>query len=181
LESVEIEKDFIKTFGRKDLANGILCNHTDGGDGANNLSLETKRKIGYASRKRFYQYSMDGKFVKEWSSLTEIGEVMMVNAANICTAIRRGGTCYGYIWSYKYLGKQIDAKIKYQMPIKYEGIKQISIKTNEVLGTFKDTLHAAQKLGLTNAKARCKIVDCINGKLKTAYGFKWSCERRSWK
>ena len=145
-----------------------------GGDGANNFSPETKQKIGFSSRKRVYQYSMDGDFIKEWKSLTEVEAVTGINVTNIPTAVKRGGTCYGFLWSYKNLGGKISGKIKYQMPIKYVGVKQISIETGGIIDIHPDTLQAAKKLGLTNKKARCKIVDCINGKTKTAYGYKWT-------
>ena len=173
IESVKIEKDFIKTFGRRDLKNGILCNHTDGGDGANNLSLETKQKIGYASRKRVYQYSMNGNFIKMWQSLTEIGEIMMISEGNISTAIKRGGSCYGFLWSYEYLGEKIDGKIKYQMPVLYENINQVDKITGRVIMVHRNALEAEKTLGLRSG-ARNKIYECLTGKLKSAYGYLWT-------
>lgn len=60
------------------------------------------------------------------------------------------------------------------MPTKYKNIKQISTKTGEIINVYDDAKQAATTLKLTNKQARSKIVDCINGKLKTAYGYKWS-------
>lgn len=45
LEAKEEEKRLISFYGRLDLKNGVLCNMTDGGDGNNNLSIESKNKI----------------------------------------------------------------------------------------------------------------------------------------
>ena len=174
LEAISLEKDIIRAFGRLDLGTGILCNHTDGGDGANNLSLETRRKIGYASRKRVYQYSMGGIFIKEWSSITEVGDIMNVITGNISTSIKRGGSCCDFLWSYKYLGEKIDSKIKYQMPIKYVNIKQVCRLTGEVIAIHKNSIHAAQSLRLTNPLARNKILECVTGRLKSAYGYYWT-------
>lgn len=48
----ELEMLAIKLIGRADLSNGPLTNLTDGGDGAPNLSEETRRKIGEANKAR---------------------------------------------------------------------------------------------------------------------------------
>jgi len=47
-----VEQEAIDKFGRKDLGRGSLLNMTNGGDGLNNPSAETRRKIGEASRNR---------------------------------------------------------------------------------------------------------------------------------
>lgn len=49
-EAVSKECEFIKLYGRVDLHTGTLCNLTDGGEGVNGLSEESKRKIGNANR-----------------------------------------------------------------------------------------------------------------------------------
>jgi hypothetical protein len=47
----EGEKLLIAIYGRKDLGTGILRNRTDGGEGASNPSMETRRKITAAHTK----------------------------------------------------------------------------------------------------------------------------------
>jgi hypothetical protein len=46
-EIFEKEIEYISKYGRKDLGTGILCNHTNGGEGRDGspLSVETKQKI----------------------------------------------------------------------------------------------------------------------------------------
>jgi len=48
-ESVDHERYMIAVLGRKDLGTGILRNLTDGGEGAQNLSPETRQKISEAN------------------------------------------------------------------------------------------------------------------------------------
>jgi DNA-directed RNA polymerase beta' subunit len=164
-EAIAFEIDIINHFGRLDNGSGILANGTDGGDGANNFSNETCKKIG--KKKKVYQYSLDGEFIKEWDGIKSIGG----SYSNMSTSIKRNGTYDNYIWSYVKLDN-VDAKIKYQMPVKYENIKQIDIETGEIKHTFANALEIITELKLVSS-ARGKIYDCINNKIKTAYGYKW--------
>jgi hypothetical protein len=45
-QACESEKDLIRLYGRRDLALGSLVNMTDGGDGVENLPIETLKLIG---------------------------------------------------------------------------------------------------------------------------------------
>lgn len=46
------EKRYIKAIGREDLGQGTLINFTDGGEGNSNLSIETRKKMSEARKKR---------------------------------------------------------------------------------------------------------------------------------
>lgn len=166
-KAFEIEKDIIEHFGRLDRNEGILANHTDGGEGSGGHK-SPKPQL----RKKIYQYELNGKFVNEWESLFSVGEELGVRVANISTAIKRGGTAYEYIWSYDYLGKEIKDKKRYKMPNKFSDIKQIDVETGKVIKVFETALDIEKKLKLRKG-ARNKIYECINGRLKTAYGYKW--------
>jgi hypothetical protein len=168
-EAIQIEIDFIKIFGRKDNNTGILSNGTDGGDGANNFSEKTLNKMKRHTKK-VYQYSLNGDFIKEWESMTSVG-IEFNSFSNISTAIKRNGTYSGYLWSYE-KNENLKPKIKYQAPIKHTNIKQINKKTNEIINIFANALEIEKELKLRTG-ARNKIYDCLNNKLKTAYGYKW--------
>lgn len=164
----ETEISFIKKFGRIDTGTGILCNLNDGGKGQFDCAKSIKEKIG--RKKEVFQFTLNGKFLKKWNSLKEVKEGLNLNISNISTAVKRKGTCYGYIWRYSY--ENITPQIRYQMPIKYNNIKQISLDSNEIIGSFVDALDAEIQLKLTKG-ARNKILACLNEKQKSAYGFKW--------
>ena len=168
LEAIELEIEIIKHFGRKDNKTGILANGTDGGDGANNFSYETLKKIGNP-KKKVYQYDLNGVFIKEWKSLSSVN--LTKHIGNLSTAIKRNGTFMGFIWSYTFKEK-MKPTIKYQMPNKYIDIQQIDKRNDEVLKTFDNALQIETELNLISG-SRNKIYDAINGKLKTAYGYKW--------
>jgi hypothetical protein len=94
-----IEKDIIKHFGKKIDSSGILTNITDGGEDT------PCNKIGGENihSKKVYQYSIDGKFIKEWDCLREIGRTLGKSFNNIGDCCRgKSKTAYGYQWFYEY-------------------------------------------------------------------------------
>lgn len=68
-DACELEVLLIKEYGRKDLREGLLCNMTDGGEGATGVSLskEHKRKIGEAQKRLFPNGNLEN-LKKAWAS-----------------------------------------------------------------------------------------------------------------
>lgn len=163
-KAFELEKKLIKHFGKLN-DGGILTNMTDGGEGHSGYHVPKPYK-----RRKIYQYDLNGIFIKEWESIASLKNVFN-SIGNISTAVKRNGTAFGFIWSYNFVEK-MPQKIKYQMPIKYTNIKQIDINTEEVIKIFDNALLIEKELNLREG-ARNKIYDCLNNRLKTAYGYKW--------
>lgn len=62
-ESLLLETEMIRFYGRRDNGTGCLVNHTDGGDGLINPSEEVRKKISNANKERF----KDSEFRKKFS------------------------------------------------------------------------------------------------------------------
>lgn len=160
----EIEVDVIKHFGKIINGNGILSNVVDGGEGANGLihSDEYKNSL----KKRIFQYSLDGEFIKEWDCLKRAVEYFGTNGGSgFRDSINKGNQCKGYLWSYEKvdkLPKHVGFKYlhNYYMITKDDFTKVF--KTKEEIDEFfgKKVYHG-------------NISSCCNGKLKTYLGYKW--------
>jgi predicted DNA-binding protein YlxM (UPF0122 family) len=167
-EAIKIEAELISFFGRIDTKTGILTNLTDGGEGLNNFADKNISKPW--ARKKVYQYTLDGLFVKEWESISSV-DIGWKQPTNISTAIKKGGTWGNSIWSYT-KEKSMKPRIKNQMKVTYKNIEQIDKKTEKLINIFENALEIEKKLNLRNG-ARNKIYECLKGKIKTAYGYKW--------
>jgi len=171
-EAIKIEAEFIKFFGRIDDGTGILANLTDGGEGVNNFADKNISKPW--ARKKVYQYTLDGVFVREWESISSV-DIGLKQPTNISTSIKKGGTWGNSIWSYT-KEEFMKPRIKNQMKITYKNIEQVDKKTEKVIKVFETALEAEKALGLRDG-ARNKIYECLSGKLKTAYGYKWKLKQ----
>ncbi len=171
-KAIKIEADFIKTFGRVDDETGILTNMTDGGEGVNNFADKNISKPW--ARKKVYQYTLDGVFIKEWESICSV-DIGWKQPANISTAIKKNGTWGNSIWSYT-KEEFMKPRIKNQMKITYSNIEQIDKFSGEVIHVFSNALDIEKTLKLRSG-ARNKIYECLSGVLKTAYGYKWKLKK----
>ena len=131
-------------------------------------SDETRRKmseshLGKTSIK-IYQYDLDGNFIKEWVSATEVSRILKLNQSNIsgcCT--RNRNECGGYQWRF-YKKDKIE-------PYSKRCYKKVSQKTKEgvLIKTYKSATDAAKELTLDSSS----IIKCCKGKSQTCGGFKW--------
>lgn len=86
-EALNLEKELVdeKFLQRSDVYNMIL----GGGE-----TPDTSKKI--------YQYSLDGKFIKEFKSVKSVESELGYNSASVSEAALRKGSSYSYFWSYDY-------------------------------------------------------------------------------
>lgn len=62
---------------------------------------ERNKKAGLGHSKTVYQYTIDGKFVKEWVSASEIEHQLgFIKSAISACCLGKGHTAYGYKWTY---------------------------------------------------------------------------------
>lgn len=63
---------------------------------------EQKKRLSMSKYKAVIQFSLDGQFIKEWSSILEIKNTFGFSSGNIsqcCSGNRK--SAYGYIWRFK--------------------------------------------------------------------------------
>lgn len=165
LEACNIEVDIIKHFGKIRDKNGFLSNLTDGGEGANGLihSEEYKNTL----RKKLYQYTLEGKFIKEWRCLKDAVDSFGMNGGSAFRySINEGGQCKGYMWSYE----------KFESLPKHIGSKKLRkyyvITKDDFTKTFKTKEDIDEFFG--KKVSHGNISSCCNGRLKLYLGYKWS-------
>ncbi|MEI6186998.1 MAG: NUMOD1 domain-containing DNA-binding protein [Alphaproteobacteria bacterium] len=176
----EKEKEFIKLYGRIDLKTGCLANMTDGGEGTTNIvvSKSTKTKISNNSfnkgkfgvlspvSKKLYQYDLEGNFVKEWVSGTEVKNHFKTTYEPSSCARNRTKSYKGYQWRY-YKVENI-GKIK-EIP-SYKTIPVYQYNSNGCLiQKYKSTSEIYNKLKYTKST----IYEAMRSESHYAYGSFW--------
>lgn len=128
-------------------------------------SEETKEILSKKRSKPILQFTLDGEFIKEWSSSLEAAEALGVDASNI-RQVTCGNTksAYGFQWKLKDSDKIIE-------PIKHphnNGVLQYN-KEGVFIKEWKSASEAARELNIN----RSGISNCCNGKSKSSSGFIW--------
>lgn len=165
----EIEKKYIKHYGRKDLGLGPLVNMTDGGEGTINVSDETRKKLSESQK---------GKKVNE-ETRKKIGEKnKLKNKGKQHSQETRKKM------SEKHKGKQFSEETRKKLsdsqkgkknfmfgkkPVNTKKVAQLDKDTNIIIKIWDSTPDASKELKIE----RRNICYVCNGKGKTAGGFKW--------
>ena len=121
--------------------------------------------------KPVYAYSLEGDFVKEFSSITEASKAVNGNRSDIKKAIKKQiRYSKGYQWSFEKIDKMPSLKTGRNGGIR---VIQKDKDTNEIIAIFESQSEASR---LTNS-SKSGIEKCCRGKQKTCNGFKWEiCE-----
>ena len=141
-----------------------------------NLEWCTERQNIQAYNKRritIFQYTLNGKLIKIWHSLTEAAENIGGDKTGIhhcCVGHLSNGqskkTYLGFIWSYKTLSEE---EIK-ERSLDRNSVQVLQLDlSGNIIGSFKSTVDAAKAVGC-NPSA---ITMAINGMRKIIKGYQW--------
>lgn len=120
---------------------------------------------------KIYQYSLNGDFIKEWSSIGEIVKILNIKGANINKVLKGiRDTAGNYQWRY-FFDKRKVRVISINSGFKKE-IIQLDIK-NTFITKFNSLSEAEKLTGISNKN----ISNVLRGKSKTAGGFKWKYKK----
>ena len=110
------------------------------------------------------QYSLDGKYIKSFDSITEAERITGITKSGICNCCKNNDKSAGrYMWKYKSDEKDI-------LPIEYDWNKiEIYQYTLEgiFLRSFESQIEAGDLFSATH------ISDCCKDKLKSSGGYQW--------
>lgn len=141
---------------------GMNVNHTD--EGKKNRA-DGIRKYCNENKKKVFQYSLDGEFIKEWDSAVDAGLELNIAHSNITKVCKCEGKRAGnFIWSYEL--KEI-TKYENKKPITKQ-ILQIDVN-DKIINEFEGTTEASSITKIS----RTAIINCLSGKSKSSGGFNW--------
>lgn len=130
--------------------------------------------IGLAKRKLhskpIAQYDLNGNYIRSFVSASEASRVMNDLQSNVST-VAIGKRNYSGKYQYAYIE---NGNIPLKNPVKISNnvskeVFQLSVDTDEVIAKFSSVGIAAKAVN----GSQSNISACMNGRKKTAYGFKW--------
>lgn len=164
------------------------CTHkynSNYGTGIDRAKKHTRQYIDKHRCKKVWQYSLDGKFIKAWSSLTAASQGTGTDVSSISKACRSlNGSAGSYIWAF---AKDDEAPADIQ-PIAYEGyarkdgtVVNIPYRANSVVQYSREGLlvceysssREASKFFPGSKTADNGIRSACNKSKKTAFGYYW--------
>ena len=135
--------------------------------------------------KAILQYDLSGNFIREWSGISVAARALGVYASSIGDCARGiNRTANGSIWKYKESNEyplKINRSTSQPRKCVYRRladgsrqmrkIRQLS-KEGELIRIWNNYIELVNETGYNNGN----IYKAINGKIKSAYGFKWEYE-----
>lgn len=128
----------------------------------NKLELLGK-KFGRLTVIQEYGKDKNGKVL--WECQCDCGNKTVSLGSNL---VRKNGTCLSTMYGRMRKGMTPEESV-INKNLKSKQIEKIDINTDDVICTYKSLRQAAKALG----KNPSDISLCANGRLKTAYGYKW--------
>ena len=132
------------------------------------ISIE-KAKVKLHS-KPIAQYDLSGKFIQVFKSASEAARSVNDSQPNI-SAVARGVRNYSNKYQYAYI---IDGKIPSKTTVKTSNnISKIVLKLDKISEAIIEEYKSVGEAARAVSGSQSNISACINGRKKTAYGFKW--------
>lgn len=159
-ESQIIERTAISKIGRADSSEGPLTNMTSGGEGG--LGLKHSDTWKKTLSKPILQFSLDGEFLDEYTSVKEAAEKTGIVKQNISSNLTgKYKTAGGFLWRYKdpLLTLQGHLKKSFEMPRHSEETKK---KMSSSAKKGEDH-HMSKKIGNLHPKSRKIIQKSLEG------------------
>ncbi|MGW6611834.1 NUMOD1 domain-containing DNA-binding protein, partial [Peribacillus butanolivorans] len=124
-------------------------------------------------RKPVIQLSLDGDFIKEWESATEVQRELGIHQTNISYVCKgKKKSAGGFLWIYKedYSLQKVSDKVKFFKKDLKKRIPIIQLSLNgEFIREWESATKAKEILGISNSNIK---ETCI-GKRKSSGGYKW--------
>jgi len=115
---------------------------------------------------KVYCYTIDGKYIGEFKSMTEASMNLDIPITNIHEALSRKGTTHGYYFSFE---QCFDYKPLTGVKV---AVDVYDYKTLSYVGQFESISSALCYLGFDNKRVS-HVKRCMDGKTKHAYGYIW--------
>ena len=128
----------------------------------------------YGSGKNIYQYDLNGNYIKEWFSISDIAEAFDVNdASSIYNCIsNKINSCFGFQWSY--VKKEKIPPVKSKSKIISE-LKRKPVYQYDRDGVFIKKYDYLEKVGLDGFNYK-NVSECCIGNRTTCGDYQWSYE-----
>lgn len=162
-ESHIIETYIIKEYFEKGYK---LVNLVDRGSGNYGIKYKQKR-----STKPILQYSLDGDFIKEYSSISEAAKELNTSLKLISKGLRGNKTAQGYMWKYKISNNYLLKIIAFEdIPNihRRKSVFQLDLNDN-IIKEWVSIAKITKELGINQSD----ISVCCKYNHKTSYGSKW--------
>lgn len=134
-------------------------------------TLQIEAVQPYTDKKKVKQYTLDGKLIKEYNSITEAALESQCNRSNIvgvCTG--RNKSAGRYLWKYSDDNSTIIYKREYKSHMGPRKVNQYDLNDNYI-ATYDSIKLAGTAVG--HPTCTTHISSCCTGKRKTAFGYKW--------
>jgi hypothetical protein len=166
------EKEFIKLYGQIFNNTGNLSNISIGGDGnCSPFPESSKEKLSVSQIKRVGRgiviLDLNQNYITTTNSIVEAHKITKVKTGNIISCCKNQRKCKKFIFIYK---EDYKKEKDYLYKLYYTPVLMLDCNTSK---TLKEFYSLDQALEFLNKKGSSAIGNCLRGKAKTAFSYKW--------